>query len=119
MSGLSDLAAPGASKTSGNAPRGHASPLDEEPTVCCTRGMAYIELIPEEAAEGILEKVYAAARVRAGGVANIIKVMSRDPAVLQASMALYVNLMKAPNALPAVQREMMAAVVSNINDCYY
>jgi len=30
-----------------------------------------------------------------------------------------VALMKSDNALPAKQREMLAAVVSNINDCYY
>ncbi len=81
--------------------------------------MAYIELIAEEAAEGSLATIYDAARKRAGGVANIIKLMSRDAAVLGGSMALYVNLMKAPNALSAPRREMLAAVVSNINGCYY
>jgi alkylhydroperoxidase family enzyme len=52
-------------------------------------------------------------------VANILKVMSRDAAVLQGSMMFYLNLMKSPNALSAGRREMLAAVVSNINDCYY
>ena len=40
--------------------------------------MAYIELVPESDAEGELAGVYAAARERAGRVANILKVMSRD-----------------------------------------
>jgi uncharacterized peroxidase-related enzyme len=53
------------------------------------------------------------------GVANILKVMSRDAAVLEGSMALYVNLMKSSNSLSEARREMLAAVVSNINDCYY
>ncbi|NNC89772.1 MAG: hypothetical protein HKN82_15050 [Akkermansiaceae bacterium] len=81
--------------------------------------MAYIEPIGEDAAAGDLEAVYAAARTRAGGVANIIKVMSRDVPVLEGSMMLYVKLMKSRNALSAARREMLAAVVSNINDCYY
>ena len=81
--------------------------------------VAYIELIQEEEAEGALAKVYSEARSRAGGVANIIKVMSRDAPALEASMSLYVNVMKAPNALSAARRELLAAVVSNVNDCYY
>ncbi|MEO1843712.1 MAG: hypothetical protein ABGZ37_05480 [Akkermansiaceae bacterium] len=81
--------------------------------------VAYIEQISEGEARGTLQKVYHGARTRAGGVANIIKLMSRDAPVLRGSMMLYVNLMKSDNALSAARREMLAAVVSNINDCYY
>ena len=81
--------------------------------------MAFILQISEAEAEGPLARIYDAASQRAGGVANILKVMSLDAHVLQGSMALYVNLMKRDNALPAPQREMLAAVVSNVNDCYY
>ena len=81
--------------------------------------MAYIEQIAEEDASERLARIYAAARERAGGVANIIRVMSRDAAVLEGSMLFYVNLMKSPNALSTARRELLAAVVSNINDCYY
>ena len=54
-----------------------------------------------------------------GGIANIIRVMSEDGRSLQASMQFYVALMKSPNALTPARREMLAAVVSNANDCYY
>lgn len=81
--------------------------------------MAYIEQIAEEEADGVLAKIYGAAQSRAGGVANILKVMSRDAPSLEGSMKFYLNLMKSPNALSAARREMLAAVVSNINDCYY
>ena len=81
--------------------------------------MAYIRQIGDSEATGRLEKVYAAARGRAGGVANIIRVMSQDGASTEASMQFYVALMKRRNALEARQREMLAAVVSNINACYY
>ncbi|MCA8938630.1 MAG: hypothetical protein KDB07_02380 [Planctomycetes bacterium] len=81
--------------------------------------MAYIRQIPEDEASGVLKAVYDAGRGRVGSVAKIITVMSQDPASLQASMGFYVNLMKRPNALSPARREMLAAVVSNVNNCYY
>lgn len=81
--------------------------------------MAYIELVDEKDATGLLKKVYEAGSSRAGSVANIIKVMSRDARSTQASMQFYVSIMKTPNALDAARREMLAAVVSNVNACFY
>ena len=81
--------------------------------------MPYIEQIDEADATGPLKQVYDAFHARAGGVAQIIRVMSRQPRVLQGSMQFYVALMKSDNALDAPRREMLAAVVSNVNDCYY
>ena len=81
--------------------------------------MAYIKQVNEDEAEGFLKRVYDAAAGRGGDVANIIKVMSRDGRSVQASMQLYVSLMKSPNGLEPSRREMLAAVVSNINECYY
>jgi alkylhydroperoxidase family enzyme len=81
--------------------------------------MAYVRQVEESEATGRLEAIYAAGRARAGGVANIIKVISLDAAVTDASMQMYVRLMKRANALSAPRREMLATVVSNINDCYY
>ena len=57
--------------------------------------------------------------MRAGGVANILRVMSCDARSLQGSMQFYVSLMKSPNALSPARREMLATVVSNANGCYY
>jgi alkylhydroperoxidase family enzyme len=81
--------------------------------------MVFIEQISEDQAEGILKAQYDAAKSRAGGVANIIRIMSLDVKSLQASMHFYVALMKSPNALGSARREMLAAVVSNVNGCYY
>ena len=81
--------------------------------------MAHIEQVSEEAAEGGIARLYEAARARAGGVANIIKVMSRDARSAQGSMQFYVSLMKSDNALTPSRREMLAAVVSHTNGCYY
>lgn len=81
--------------------------------------MAFIRQVNDDEAEGTLARVYDAARGRVGNVAGIIKVMSLDPPSVQASMQFYMSMMKRPNALPGATREMLAAVVSNINDCYY
>ena len=81
--------------------------------------MAHIHTIPVNEAEGRLKQIYDAGSSRAGGVAKIIQLMGRDSRSLAASMQFYVSLMKSPNALSPARREMLAAVVSNINDCYY
>jgi len=81
--------------------------------------MAFVSLVGEADATGVLQRVYAAAQSRAGTVANIIKVMSLDGRSVQASMQFYVSLMKSPNGLDAARREMLATVVSNVNECYY
>ena len=85
--------------------------------------MPFIELINEDRAREdgheAVNRIYETSRDRAGYVANIIKTMSRDARSMQGSMAFYVSLMKSKNALAAPQREMLAAVVSNVNACYY
>lgn len=81
--------------------------------------MAYIKQIEENQAQGPLKQIYDAAGGRTGSVAKIIKVMSLDVSVVQGSMQFYLNMMKRENALSPSRREMLASVVSNINDCYY
>ena len=81
--------------------------------------MAYIQQTDEEHADGIVADVYSAARKRSGGVAKIIKVMSGDGRSLAASLQFYMSLMKSNNALSPARRELLATVVSNVNDCYY
>ncbi|NQV24003.1 MAG: hypothetical protein HQ518_06505 [Rhodopirellula sp.] len=81
--------------------------------------MAWIDLIRESDATGSLSRLYSSARGRAGYIAQIIQVMSRDPDVAAESMRFYTRLMKTPNALDAARRELLATVVSNVNDCYY
>jgi len=81
--------------------------------------VAYINQIGVSEATGKLKQVYDAGGARSGGVAKILQVMSRDARSLQASMQFYVSLMKSPNALDAARREMLAAVVSNVNECFY
>jgi len=81
--------------------------------------MALIRQIGTDEVEGALARIYQAAIDRTGSVAGILRVMSLDAASLQGSMAFYVSLMKRENALSAARREMLATVVSNVNDCFY
>ena len=81
--------------------------------------MPFLKLISIENATGLVEKIYSSATARAGRVANIIKAMSLHGESCRASMALYMSLMKSENALDPAEREMLATVVSNANDCYY
>lgn len=82
--------------------------------------MAFIELVDPEAATGTLKRIYDAAVQRAGKVFGILRVQSRQPAVLDASIRLYVRVMKADGEpLSRAQREMIATAVSRANACEY
>ena len=81
--------------------------------------MTHIKKIAPEEATGRLKKIYDAAMKRAGYIAEILRVMSQNPATLESSMALYVAAMMRPGKLTRAQREMIAVVVSRANNCYY
>jgi uncharacterized peroxidase-related enzyme len=79
----------------------------------------HIRLIDEDEATGPLREQYDAALQRAGKVFNIVKAMSLRPGVLQASMALYREIMFGPSGLSRQERELLAVVVSAANSCRY
>lgn len=81
--------------------------------------MAWIEMIEPAEATGELKGEYDRAVRRAGKVFNILKVQSLNPPVLQGSMALYLATMHGPSGLSRAEREMLAAVVSSVNRCFY
>jgi uncharacterized peroxidase-related enzyme len=79
----------------------------------------HIRLIEEDEAAGPLREEYDAALDRAGKVFNIVKAMSLRPAVLQASMALYREIMFGESGLSRRERELLATVTSAEQSCYY
>jgi len=82
--------------------------------------MAWIDTVSLEHARGRLRRVYDAALARAGKIFHVVSVQSQQPRVLEASMGLYVRVMKAPEEpLTRAQREMIAVTVSRINGCGY
>ena len=81
--------------------------------------MPHIRLIEPDEATGLLAAEYDAAIGRAGKIFNIVKAMSLNPAVLQASMEMYKAIMFGPSSLTRAERELLATVTSNANDCHY
>jgi len=81
--------------------------------------MAYINLVPVDQATGTLRRIYDAALQRAGRVFHIVRTMSPNPPVLEASMGSYARIMKGPSDLSRRERELLATVTSRVNDCYY
>lgn len=81
--------------------------------------MAWVRIVPEEAAEGALKEAYARVRERRGRVANVVKVSSLLPDVMERGIELYLALMFGRHKLPRAQREMVAVEVSRANRCEY
>jgi alkylhydroperoxidase family enzyme len=81
--------------------------------------MAYIRLIEPGEASDALAREYDDAVKRAGKVFNIVKAMSPNAGVMRRSMQLYVQIMRGPSELSRIERELLAVVVSGVNDCHY
>jgi len=81
---------------------------------------AWITTVEEGEACGELAAAYAQAIDKATGrVAHIYKVHSLNPRSLLAHHTLFRTLMFGPSPLERYQREMIATVVSALNDCPY
>ena len=81
--------------------------------------MAWIEVIDEADATGVLKRHYDKLVEPWGGVDNIMKIHSLNPRSLKAHLGLYATVMYGRSELSRVQREMIAVVVSAENQCHY
>ena len=81
--------------------------------------MAWIRMIDEADAEGLLGSLFAKLREPHGGVDHILKIHSLNPKSLSTHYDLYKHLMRGRSPLSRVQREMIAVVVSATNQCHY
>jgi alkylhydroperoxidase family enzyme len=82
--------------------------------------VAWIRTVGFDAAEGRLRRSSDAALARAGRVYGIVRLMSLQPEVLDASMGLYMaTTTSARSPLPRWFRELVAVQVSRANDCFY
>jgi alkylhydroperoxidase family enzyme len=82
--------------------------------------VAWIEALREDRWEGELGELYD--RVVDPGhdrVDNIMQIHSLHPAGLAAHDALYRSAMSGTATLRKVERELIALVVSKVNDCHY
>ena len=81
--------------------------------------MAWIPMIKEDKAETELKDWYEKLREPWGGVDNIMKIHSLNVNTLKGHYELYLSAMKGTKDLSHKQREMVAVVVSTINQCHY
>jgi alkylhydroperoxidase family enzyme len=81
--------------------------------------VAYLRLISEDEADGLLKEEYDAAIERAGKVFNILRAMSLNPRVLRASIALYREIMFGESGVSRRERELLATVASAEQSCHY
>jgi uncharacterized peroxidase-related enzyme len=82
--------------------------------------MAWIQTVDEAKATGIVKEEYDAAIDRAGRLYNIVKLFSVRPKSMRAFVELYKVVMHDPDSpLSRAQREMIATVVSKVNQCHY
>ncbi|HEX6222608.1 MAG TPA: carboxymuconolactone decarboxylase family protein [Acidimicrobiia bacterium] len=81
--------------------------------------MAHVHIVDYEESTGVCRREYDAAMKRAGRIWNIVSVQSQLPEVMRDSMRVYLSIMYGPSPLTRAQREMMAVVTSQANDCHY
>ena len=82
--------------------------------------MAWIDTIREDEWEGDLADLYDdVVDARHGRVDNIMQIHSLNPRALAAHNALYTSAMRGTASLRKVDRELIAYVVSALNECHY
>lgn len=81
--------------------------------------MAHIDVIGPEDADGLLQRVYRQRTASAGRLWNIVSIQCHNPEALRESMRLYAAVMFGDSPLTRAQREMIAVVTSQANDCHY
>ena len=82
--------------------------------------MAWIETIREDEWQGPLAELYGSVADKAAGrVDNIMQIHSLNPTAMAAHDALYRSAMAGTATLRKVERELIALVVSQLNDCHY
>ena len=81
--------------------------------------MAFINIIPDEVAEGELREVYDEIKAKRGKLSEVLMVQSLNPDSIRKHMDLYMTVMFKKSPLRRAQREMIAVVVSAANQCPY
>lgn len=85
-----------------------------------SRPKAWIEIIPEEQADGLLKELYDKERDKKLNIVdNILQIHSLHPDSLRAHLDLYHTVMHGKSGLSLAEREMIAVLVSGINKCKY
>lgn len=81
--------------------------------------MAFIKYIPYDDASDELKALYEKYGGKSKIPANIVRIAGLNPKALAAHIDLYKAIMFGKSPLSRDQREMIAVVVSAINECHY
>ncbi|HJQ78029.1 MAG TPA: carboxymuconolactone decarboxylase family protein [Acidimicrobiia bacterium] len=81
--------------------------------------MPHVHVVPYGESSGVVREEYDAAVARAGRIWNIVSIQSQLPEVMRDSMRIYRTIMYGKSKLSRAQREMMAVVTSQANECHY
>ncbi len=81
--------------------------------------MAWIKTIDEAEANEDLKQVYSELKEKRGKVANILKIQSLLPKTMNDHMQLYTDIMFNKSSISREEKELIAVVVSTINNCSY
>ena len=82
--------------------------------------IAWIETVPEDRVEGPLAESYAKERdPLSGRVDHILQVHSLHPASFDDHARLYRTTLHGESGVSRAEREMIAVVVSALNQCHY
>ena len=81
--------------------------------------MPHVHVIPYDESTGIVRREYQKGFLRAGRLWNIVSIQSQLPDVMRDSMRLYGSVMSGPSPLSRWQREFLAVVTSQANECEY
>jgi alkylhydroperoxidase family enzyme len=82
--------------------------------------VAWIDTIREDEWDDQLAKLFGTLVDREHGrVDNIMQIHSLDPAAMEGHLGVYNAAMSGTKTLRKVERELIALVVSDINDCHY
>jgi glyceraldehyde-3-phosphate dehydrogenase/erythrose-4-phosphate dehydrogenase len=81
--------------------------------------MPHVHVLDLEETTGVTRREYEKAMRRAGRIWNIVSIQCQLPEVMRDSLRLYQSIMFGPSPLTRAQREMLAVVTSNHNECHY
>ena len=81
--------------------------------------MAYIDYIPYDDASDELKRLYEKLGGKDRTPANIVRIAGHNPKAMESHIDFYRAIMFGKSPLTRRQREMIAVVVSGINDCHY
>jgi uncharacterized peroxidase-related enzyme len=81
--------------------------------------MAWIQVIDEQEATGDLKEIYDEILDARGKMSNIMRIQSLHPKAMRAHMDLYLSVVYGRSKLRRPDRELLATVVSALNDCAY